>query len=132
VEIATGFDLRRYCYVFISIYQKVLRPGVKFDAWAIVSREQGALVFFEFRTGATGKIKFETTDRPIGKALEKLPQRAFRGNLSSVKFLGKNVVAERNKLIIVKGDNSKEAWSAGEARKDAIEEVGNVAGMGGG
>jgi len=130
VEIATGFELRRYCYGFISIYRKVLRPGVKFEARAIVSREQGALVFFEFKTGATGKIKYEITNKPIAEALEKLPQRAFGGDLSGVTFLGKNVIAQGNKLIIIKGDNSKEAWSGEEATKDAIEEVRNVAEIG--
>jgi hypothetical protein len=58
-----------------------------------------------------------------------LPQRAFGGDLSGVTFLGKNVVAQGNKLIIIKGDNSKEAWSGEEASKDAIEEVRNVAEM---
>lgn len=126
-DIATRHDLLLYSYRFVSIYRKVLRQGVNFNAVAVVSKVQGALVFFEFRTQLHRKFKYELIDKPIARAVERLPQRAFGGDLSGVTFLGKNVVAERNKLIIIKGDNSKEAWSLKEAVKDAIEEVRHIA-----
>jgi hypothetical protein len=127
VDLATRRDLLLYCYRFALIYRKVLREGVNFNAVGIVSREQGALVFFEFKAQPRRKFEYKLIDGPIAKAVEKLPQRAFAGNLSSVRFLGKNVIAEGNKLIIIKGDNSKEAWSLKEAVKDAVEEVKNIA-----
>jgi hypothetical protein len=128
-KVAQRHDLLLYCYRFGLIYKKVLRQGVNFNALAIVSKEQGALVFFEFKKQAYRKFQYRLVKEPIAKAVEKLPQRAFSGDLSSVRFYGKNVIAEGNKLIIIKGDNSKEAWSLKEAMKDAIEEVRRVAGF---
>ena len=129
MSIATRHDLLLYCYRFALIYRKVLREGVNFDAVGIVSKDQGALVFFEFKTQPKRNFKYELIDGPISKAVEKLPQKAFGGDLSGVRFLGKNIIVERNKLIIIKGDNSREAWSLKEAMKDAVEEVTNISGV---
>jgi len=81
-----------------------------------------SLVFFHFVRGTT-KFRYNRTNGPIGKVLEKLPQHAFGGDLSGLVFGGKNVISEGNNLIIIKGDNSPEAWSRTEAIRDAQEEV---------
>ena len=85
----------------------------------------GALVFFRFKKGSA-RFRYEIIDEPIGVALSKLPQKGFGGDLSNVIFRGKNVVREGNKLIIIKGDNSKWAWSRAKAREDAIEEIEDI------
>jgi hypothetical protein len=130
MSIAKRHDLLLYCYRFALIYRKVLREGINFDVTAIVSEEQGALVFFEFKMQPKRNFKYKLIDQPISKAVEKLPQKAFVGDLSGVRFLGKNVVVDKNKLIIIKGDNSIEAWSPKEAAKDALEEVANISRVG--
>jgi hypothetical protein len=103
-----------------------LRKGINFDAKAIVSKNQGALVFFEFKMQNKRSFKYEEIDAPISKAVERLHTKAFVGDLSGVRFLGKNVIINRNELVIIKGDNSKEAWSIKEAAKDAVEEVNRI------
>ena len=128
-ERASESDFRQYCTKFESIFGRVLRPGVNFDALAIVSKEEGALVFFEFKKQEHSKLKYKVIDKTIATAVQELPQRGFGGDLSSVRFAGKNVVAERNKLIIIKGDNSRVSWSPEEAVKDAVEEVNRIASL---
>ena len=128
-ELASESDFRQYCTKFESIFRKILRPGVNFDAIAIVSKEEGALVFFEFKKQSRSKLEYKVISRPISIAVQGLPQKGFAGDLSGVRFVGKNVIAERNKLIIIKGDNSSISWSPEEAVKDAVEEVNRIASL---
>jgi len=102
---------------------------VNFDVVAIVSKEEGALVFFEFKKQKHSTLKYTVIDKTIATAVQELPQRGFGGDLSGVRFAGKNVIAERNKLTIIKGDNSRVSWSPEEAVKDAIEEVNRIASL---
>jgi hypothetical protein len=106
----------------MSIYRVVLKSGIGADCRSFVSTQGGSLVFFHFVRGTT-KFRYNRTNGPIGKVLEKLPQHAFGGDLSGLVFGGKNVISEGNNLIIIKGDNSPEAWSRTEAIRDAQEEV---------
>jgi len=127
-DIASRSDLRSYCSAFMAIYRKVLKEGVGYDAFAIVSTRQGSLVFFTFGRGRGERFRFKKTLKSIGTELQKLPQRAFAGDLSGVVFRGKNVIREGNKLIIIKGDNSTSAWSRMEAIRDSWEEIDALAG----
>ena len=106
----------------------ILRPDLNYYIQAIVSRKEGSLLFFEFKEGK-GDFGYKQIDEPIAKALMDLPQRAFGGDLSGVKFAGTNIVRESNKLIIIKGDNSPNAWSKTEAYKDAFREVTEIRNM---
>ena len=128
-ELASKSDFKQYCAKFESIFKKVLRSGVNFDALAIVSNVEGALIFFEFKKQARSKLKYKLIDKRIATAVQELPQKGFVGDLSSAKFLGKNIIVERNRIIIIKGDNSRASWSQEEAVKDAIEEVRRVSRM---
>jgi hypothetical protein len=120
--VATARDFQQYCMTFMSIYRVVLKKNVKVHCESYVSTRQGSLVFFKFMIGHSG-FKFRLTNSPIGKVLEGLPHRGIRGDLSNVFFGGKNVISGGNTLIIIKGDNSPEAWSRVEAMRDAREEV---------
>jgi|YelNatPaOPRAMG01_1025707.scaffolds.fasta_scaffold326970_1 hypothetical protein len=126
-RVASKKDFLQYCSTFMSIYKKVLKEGVGYDALAIVSTRQGSLIFFTFKRG-TERLRFKKTPKSIGTELERLPQRAFAGDLSNVVFGGKNVIREGNKLIIIKGDNSPSAWSRMEAIRDSWEEIDSLAG----
>ena len=128
-ELALESDFKQYLVGFKSVFERVLRPGVNFDVVAIVSHKEGALIFIEFKRQKRMRFQYKLIDEPIAKALQSLPQRAFGGDLSGVKFSGKNMIAERNKLIIIKGDNSKTSWSQDEALKDAVEGVNRIAGL---
>ena len=128
-KLASETDFKQYLAKFESIFKKILRPDVNFDVVAIVSNKDGALIFFEFKRQEEGRFQYKLINEPIAIALQSLPQRAFGGDLSGVKFAGKNVIAERNRLIIIKGDNSKTSWSQDEAVKDAIEEVNRIASL---
>lgn len=120
-------DFRTYCLTFMSIYRKVLKEGTGYDALAIVSTRQGSLVFFTFRKGQE-RFRYKKTLKSIATELQKLPQRAFTGNLSGIVFGGKNVIREGNKLIIIKGENSADAWSKMEAIRDSWEEINSLTG----
>ena len=127
-ELASKEDFMKYCEEFISKHRMILRPDLNYDLTAIVSKKEGSLVFFEFKAGPR-RFRYKQIDEPIAMALMDLPQRAFGGNLSGVKFGGTNIVREGNKLIIIKGDNSKKAWSKEEAVKDALREIKDIRNM---
>lgn len=127
-ELALEEDFTKYCEEFISKHRTILRPDLNYNIQAIVSRKEGSLIFFEFKTGPR-RFRYKQIDKPIAMALMQLPQRAFGGDLSGVKFGGTNIVREGNKLIIIKGDNSKEAWSKKEAIKDALKEIKDIRNM---
>ena len=128
-ELATKKDFNEYLQNFGFIFKKILRPNMDCDARAIVSKKEGALIFFTFKKQNKSSLSYKIIDAPIGTAVAKLPQRGIKGNLSGTRFLGKNVIVEKNKLIIIKGDNSKVSWSPQEAVKDAIEEVNRIANL---
>ena len=121
-EMATAKDFRQYCATFMSIYRVALKKNVGVYCESYVSTRHGSLVFLKFVIGSS-KFKFKQTSSSIGKILEKLPQRGISGDLSNVIFEGKNIISGGNTLIIIKGDNSSQAWSHIEARRDAQEEV---------
>jgi len=122
MTIVTKKDFRMYSILFFSIYRQILRPDISYQANAIVSERHGALIFFKFRKGSR-RFSFRKIRKPIGVALQDLPQRGFKGDLSNVIFGGTNVVVEGSKLIIVKGSNQKEDWSPMEARIDANRQI---------
>jgi hypothetical protein len=124
-QIATQEDLKCYFENFTSKHRIILRPDINYFADAIVSTKDGSLIFIEFKEGK-GVFKYELTDEPIGNVIMRLPQRAFGGNLSNVKFGGVNIIREGNKLIIIKGDNSPKAWSEEEALNDALKEIKSI------
>jgi hypothetical protein len=124
-QVATQEDFKSYFDNFTSKHRIILRPDINYFADAIVSTKDGSLIFIEFKKGK-GFFKYEQTDEPIGNVLMRLPQKAFGGNLSNVKFGGVNVVREGNKLIIIKGDNSPKAWSEQEALNDALMEIKSI------
>lgn len=125
--VASRRDLYLYCKTFMAVYKKALKTNVGYRAEAIVSAKHGSLIYFKFRIGPSIFL-FKRTMNPIGKALENIQQSAFGGDLATVRFGGKNVIREGNKLIIIKGDNSSEAWSRIQAIRDAREEIESVAG----
>ena len=51
-------------------------------------------------------------------ALSKIPQRAFGGNFGGFLFGGTNVIAEGNRIILIKGGNGSEEWSDEGAQSD--------------
>jgi hypothetical protein len=115
-------EIRQYCQEFMKIHQRILRKGLSYKIIAIVSKNKGSLVFFEFVPDESS-FSYKLTEKPINIELMKLPQTAFGGDLSKVEFGGTNVVREHNKLIIIKGDNSSRSWSLAEARNDAFKEI---------
>jgi len=127
-ELASEEDFKEYCEKFISKHRMILRPDLNYDMVAIVSEKEGSLIFFDFKEGPR-RLRYEQIEEPIAMALMRLPQRAFGGNLSGVKFSGTNVVREENRLIIIKGANSRKAWSKEEAVKDALREIKDIRNM---
>jgi len=125
VRVASSKELEVYCEEFINIHRKILRKDLNYRILSIVSLKKGSLVFFDF-TPNPGSFEYKLTDTPINLELMELPQTGFTGDLSKVDFEGTNIVRERNKLIIVKGDNTKRVWSEEEARRDAFRELAAV------
>lgn len=54
----------------------------------------------------------------INTALSKISQRAFGGNLDGFAFSGTNVIAEGNRIILIKGGDSSDEWNDEAAKSD--------------
>lgn len=128
-SLVSSRDFRVYCLAFMSVYRVVLKTNIGLEFRSYVSTRNGSLAFFRFVKGA--KIRFfptRQTNAPIGKVLQRLPQRGFGGSLAGIEFRGKNVINEGSVLIIIKGENSPRVWTRLEAIRDAQEEIAAIRG----
>ncbi len=57
-------------------------------------------------------------EESVNLALNKIEQRMFRGNIDGLKFAGTNISMEPNRIILIKGEDTKSEWNDKGARKD--------------
>lgn len=122
-QLATEEDFRNYFREFRKIHRAILKLKFGYKVKAFVSRKQGSMIFFSFEEGGDKFVSCEIVDEKIGAVLHKVPQKAFRGNLEGISFGGTNIIREANRLIFIKGDNTKNAWTTEIAIKDAWQEI---------
>lgn len=122
-QLVTREDFENYFREFKIIHRTILNPKYGYRIKAFASKQQGSLIFFSFEEGADEFSSYKVIDDRIGAALREIPQKAFGGNLEGINFGGTNIIREADRLILIKGDNTKNAWSTEEAQKDARIEV---------
>ncbi len=103
----------------LSIYFK---PNVGMSAKIFPTNSNGAIVEFQMGEGIENDDEFQQIEQTINDALKEIPQNAFGGNLDAYNFSGTNVVAEGNRIIIIKGDEDASEWDDVSAKKD-VEKV---------
>lgn len=119
--------IKKYVTVFIAIHRKILNPIYSYSVKCFISKTQGAIVWFQFVRDKKSKFDIQYVDTTIAQILATIPQHAFEfGENVNVRFEGTNIIRENDKLLIIKGSNGKEAWSATQAILDAKKEVKDI------
>ena len=119
-ELASARDFEKYGSSFMNNIRKILKPGIGAEITSYLSKKDGSLICFKLRQGEN-KYDFKELeeDKGISEALKEIPQRAFGGDLSGIKFGGTNTIIEGDKIILIKGGNERELWNQDIAKIDS-------------
>lgn len=96
-----------------------LKPNIGLSSTVYPSESTGAIVEFTIGQGIANSDEFMESEPTVSDALSKIPQHAFGGELGGFHFAGTNVIAEDNRIILIKGGNDEKEWSDEAAQSDA-------------
>ncbi|MBT0626096.1 hypothetical protein KIH32_19455 [Pseudomonas fluorescens] len=99
---------------FISLFMK---PDLGVKCTVYPAKKDGAVLRFEFGTYDENEDVYKMEVATVNKALSKIPQHAFGGNLDGFNFKGTNIIMESNGVIIIKDGDPKE-WAEESAKAD--------------
>jgi hypothetical protein len=119
-ELVSEKDFEEYGSSFMDNLKQILKPGIGAEINSYLSKNDGSLIYFQLRPGSIAyKFKELEEGKGISEALKEIPQRAFGGDLSGIKFGGTNTIIEGDKIIFIKGGNTKDLWSPEMAKDDS-------------
>jgi hypothetical protein len=95
-----------------------LKPNIGLSCNAFPTDSNGAILEFTMGEGIKNDDEFMDIEPTVSDALSKIEQKAFGGNLSGFQFGGTNVIAEGNRIIIIKGDDNLDQWDDRSANDD--------------
>lgn len=110
--------IQRYINDFRRHLAPFLRPGIGLACNALPSDGPGAILEFTIGPGIANGDVFHPSSESVNKALSKVPQRAFGGNLDGFRFSGINVIMEDNRIVFIKGEDGEEHWNDRAAAED--------------
>ncbi len=126
-ELVSAKDFEEYGSSFMENLKKILKPEIGAEITSYLSKKDGSLIYFQLRPGDIAyKYKELESDKGISEALREIPQRAFGGNLSGIKFGGTNTIIEGDKIIFIKGENTKDLWSSEVAKDDSQKIIDSI------
>ncbi len=95
-----------------------LKPNIGLSCKVYPAELNGAILEFTIDPGIANDDDFMPPEPTVNDALSKIPQRAFGGNLGGFLFGGTNVIAEGNRIILIKGGDDRKEWSDEAAQSD--------------
>ena len=110
-------SIQSYINNFRRKFSQYLKPGIGLSCRILPTGGNGTIVEFTMGPGIQNTDIYEDINSTMGKALGKVDQHAFGGNLDGFVFKGTNVVLEPNRIIFIKDDNESE-WSDATAEMD--------------
>ncbi|EGR0063719.1 hypothetical protein LH716_004271 [Vibrio vulnificus] len=114
--------LEKYTELFLRNLQKFLAPGVSIKTKIYPVEAQGAVFEFTFNRDDKDTIEFASVMPTVGHVLSVVPQRMIAGNIQGVTFGGTNIYMEGDRLLLIKGEDSKSSWD-GNAANDDVRRV---------
>lgn len=103
---------------YLSTYTK---PGVGVKCVVRPARDGGAVIVFELGDHEGNQDIYKMLTSSVNKALSKVRQKAFGGNLEGFKFKGTNITMDENGIVIIK-DGDPNQWTE-EAAKSDVEKI---------
>lgn len=96
-----------------------LKPGVGLACKVFPAKSEGAILEFYIGPEVENEDTYMSIEETVNTALKKIEQRMFGGNLDGIKFGGTNISMEPNRIILIKGENTKSEWNDQGAKNDA-------------
>jgi hypothetical protein len=110
--------IQKYINNFRRYIAPNLKPGIGLACRVFPSKSEGAILEFKLGPDILNEDKHMPIEESVNLALNKIEQRMFRGNIDGLKFAGTNISMEPNRIILIKGEDTKSEWNDKGARKD--------------
>ncbi|WP_286915671.1 MULTISPECIES: hypothetical protein [Pseudomonas] len=114
-------NVQSYINSFRKFLSAYTRPGLGVKCLIRPARDGGAVIVFELGEHEGNRDTYKMAVTSVNKALSKVKQNAFGGNLDGFNFKGTNIIMEENGLVIIKDGNPRE-WTE-EAAKADVEKI---------
>ncbi len=111
--------IQLYINNFRRHLSQFLKPNIGLTCRVYPAREAGAILEFTIGPGVINDDEFLSVFPTVNVALSQIKQNAFGGDLKGFRFKGTNVITDGNRIIIIKGGDSKQEWSDKGAYLDA-------------
>jgi hypothetical protein len=105
-----------------------LRPDIGVEVIVHPIKEDGAILELVLGINKPNSDHYEKTNNKIGQALKKINQHAFEGELANLNFGGTNILAEKDRIILIKGGDDSNEWEGGAAKSDVERLVSSLSG----
>lgn len=109
--------IQAYINNFRRHMARFLKPGIGMKCVVYPAETGGAILAFQIGSDVENDDIFKVPTATLGKALSKIEQKAFAGNLEGFVFRGTNVILEANRLILIK-DGERSQWFDSAAIED--------------
>lgn len=110
--------IQKYINNFRRYIVPNLKPGIGLACRVIPVKSGGAILEFRLGLDVLNEDKYMNTEKSVNSALRKTEQRMFGGNLDGLRFAGTNISMEPNRIILIKGEDTKSEWNDKGAKKD--------------
>ena len=116
-------QLKIYAELFKEKFSPFLAPGVSIKTTIYPVESEGAVFEFFLNKSRDETEVVDATRPTIGKILSEIPQRIVGGDIEAVWFRGTNLSLEGNRILIIKGEDDPNSWSADAVSEDVKKVV---------
>jgi hypothetical protein len=97
---------------------RYLKPKTGMSVTVYPAEQEGAIVEIRLGPDIVNEDHYAPPQRTVNDALRGIKQRAFGGELAGFRFRGTNIIGEGDRLILIKGGDSRQEWSDDAAAAD--------------
>jgi hypothetical protein len=110
--------LKKYAELFESRLKQYLANGISIHTKIYPSTGEGAVYEFTLNGKDHGKVEVMPSHQSVGEILNVIPQKIVGGDMRNVRFKGTSLSLENNRILVIKGEDSKDQWSGNAASAD--------------
>ena len=103
--------LEKYIELFNRKIAEYLSNNVSINTVVHPVLEEGAVFEVFLNQDGDKSIVFTKPSKTVGHVLQNIPQNMYEGAPEHVQFKGTNLLLEDNRIIIIKSEDSNEAWT---------------------
>lgn len=110
--------IQNYINNFRRHFSAYLKPGMGLVCKVFPVKSNGALMEFTVGPNVENDDLYMPLEETVNSALIKIEQRMVGGNIDAIWFAGTNISMEKNRIIILKGEDTPSEWCDEGARND--------------